>query len=124
MPISASRVRFNPSFASAPRRAIIWGMAEQAPTQALARLQAVVHGRVQGVSFRYYTQRQAQELGLNGYVRNRWDGTVEVVAEGPRAALDSLLSSLRRGPRAAFVTQVDVSWSPATGGFHRFEVRY
>jgi len=98
--------------------------AEQTPTQALARLQAVVRGRVQGVSFRYYTQRRAQELGLTGYVCNNWDGTVEVVAEGPRAALESLLSFLRVGPRAAFVTQVEVSWLPATGGFHRFEVRY
>jgi len=99
-------------------------MGGKGQTPALARLQAVVHGRVQGVSFRYYTQRRAQELGLSGYVRNAWDGTVQVVAEGPRPAVEALLSFLRVGPRAAFVTQVDTSWPPATGSFHRFEVRY
>jgi len=90
---------------------------------AQARLQAVVHGRVQGVSFRYYTQRLAQELRLTGYVRNLWDGSVEVVAEGHRPALDELLSCLRVGPRAAFVAQIDTEWPVPTGEFERFEVR-
>jgi acylphosphatase len=89
-----------------------------------ARLQAIVHGRVQGVSFRYYTQRRARELGLTGYVRNVWDGTVEVVAEGLRADLDELLAFVRTGPRAAFVTRVDVQWPAPSGAFDRFEVRY
>jgi len=90
----------------------------------LARLQATVHGRVQGVSFRYYTQRRASSLALTGYVRNLWDGTVEVVAEGPREALEELLAFLRVGPRAAFVTQVDTEWPGPTGAFTHFEVRY
>ena len=89
-----------------------------------ARLHAIVQGRVQGVSFRYYTRQRATELGLRGYVRNNWDGTVEVVAEGPRPALDELLLFLHRGPRAAFVTQVDVRWPTPTGEFRRFEVRH
>lgn len=89
-----------------------------------ARLHAIVHGRVQGVSFRYYTQRRARELGLTGYVHNLWDGTVQVVAEGQRAAVEELLSFLHTGPRAAFVTQVDTTWPAPTGGFRRFEVRY
>ncbi|HFD39215.1 MAG TPA: acylphosphatase [Anaerolineae bacterium] len=91
---------------------------------ATARLHAIVHGRVQGVSFRYYTRRRAGELGLSGYVRNLWDGTVEVVAEGPRPALDQLLSFLHTGPPAAIVTQVDVHWTAPTAQFDRFEVRY
>jgi acylphosphatase len=90
----------------------------------LARLQAVVHGRVQGVSFRYYTQRRAVSLELTGYVRNLWDGTVEVVAEGSRGALEELLAFLRVGPRAAFVTQVDTEWPRPTGAYSHFEVRY
>jgi acylphosphatase len=90
----------------------------------LARLQAIVHGRVQGVSFRYYTQRRADELGLTGYVRNLWNGTVEVVAEGRREVLEELLAFLHVGPRAAFVTQVDAEWPGPTGAFTRFEVRY
>ena len=89
-----------------------------------ARLHAVIHGRVQGVNFRYYTRREASSLGLVGYVRNRPDGTVEVVAEGPRLALGRLLSFLRVGPSAAFVTQVDCEWPASRGSFDRFEVRY
>jgi acylphosphatase len=88
-----------------------------------ARLQAVVHGRVQGVNFRYYTQRRAVELELTGYVRNEWDGTVFVIAEGTRPALQDLLSFLHVGPRSAFVSQVDVQWHAPTGEFDRFEVR-
>ena len=89
-----------------------------------ARLRAVVHGRVQGVSFRYYTQRKASSLGLSGYVRNERDRTVRIVAEGPRPAVDELLSFLRVGPRAAFVTQVEFDWSAPQGFLDRFEVRY
>lgn len=93
-------------------------------TFAEARLRAVVHGRVQGVSFRHYTQLKATSLGLSGYVRNERDRTVRVVAEGPRPAVDELLSFLRVGPRAAFVTQVDADWSVPQGFLDRFEVRY
>ncbi len=89
-----------------------------------ARLHATVHGRVQGVSFRYYTWHRAQELGLAGYVRNLWDGSVEVVAEGPRARLEELLAFLHVGPRSAHVTHVDTRWPLPTGEFSRFEVRY
>lgn len=90
----------------------------------LYRLQAAVHGRVQGVSFRYYTRRRAAELELSGYVRNTWDGSVEVVAEGERARLEDLLAFLWVGPRAAVVTGVDVQWVTPTNAFDRFEVRY
>lgn len=90
----------------------------------LVRLEAIVHGRVQGVSFRYYTQRRARELGLTGYVRNVWDGTVQVVAEGKRSAVEELLAFLYSGPRAAFVTEVDTQWPAPTKAFDRFEVRY
>ncbi len=89
-----------------------------------ARLDATIHGRVQGVSFRYYTVHRARGLNLTGYVRNQPDGTVEVVAEGRRARLEELLSFLRMGPRAAFVTEVDLSWPEPSGCFDRFEVRY
>jgi acylphosphatase len=89
-----------------------------------ACLRAIVDGRVQGVNFRYYTRRRATELGLTGYVRNLWDGTVEAVAEGSRPKVEELLTFLRVGPRSAFVTRVDTEWSAATGEFDRFEVRY
>ena len=87
-------------------------------------LHATIRGRVQGVSFRYYTARRARDLDLTGYVRNNPDGTVEVVAEGQRARVEELLSFLRMGPRAAIVTDVDLSWPEPAGRFDRFEVRY
>jgi acylphosphatase len=89
-----------------------------------ARLHATVQGRVQGVSFRYYTQKRANELGLTGYVRNLPNGSVEVVAVGPRGDLEELLSFLHVGPRAAYVIQVDVRWSEPDQHFERFGVRY
>ena len=88
------------------------------------RLHAIVHGRVQGVNFRYYTQLRAQELGVTGYVLNKWDGTVEVVAEGEREVVEKLLEFLKVGPRAAWVRRVDRQWQDPTGQFKYFEVRY
>ncbi len=92
--------------------------------QSEVRLQAIVHGRVQGVNFRYYTRRRACELGLTGYVRNLWDRTVEVVVEGRRTEVQALQAFLNVGPRSAAVTQVETSWPAPTGEFDRFEVRY
>jgi acylphosphatase len=88
------------------------------------QLFAIVRGQVQGVNFRSSTQAQAKRLGLLGWVGNRPDGAVEVVAEGPRAALEQLLSFLQRGPRAAVVSQVEPAWRPATQSFKQFEVRW
>ena len=89
-----------------------------------ARLHAVVHGHVQGVNFRYYTVQNAQRLGLTGWVANRWNGTVETVAEGRREALGEFQNFLHRGSPSAMVQQVDVTWETATGEFRRFGVRY
>jgi acylphosphatase len=84
------------------------------------QLRAVVSGRVQGVSFRYYTEQRARQLGLVGHVRNLPDGTVEVVAEGDRRALQSLLLWLHRGPRMAIVEEVRETWGEPTGRYRRF----
>ena len=67
----------------------------------------IVNGRVQGVGFRWFVMREAARLDLAGYVRNLPDGTVEVVAQGPAAALISLESALSHGPPAARVSSVD-----------------
>jgi acylphosphatase len=99
-------------------------MSDPLPDVKVSRLRATVHGRVQGVAFRHHTQRRAAALGLGGHVQNLWDGNVEVVAEGRRPALEELLLFLRVGPRGALVTQVDVEWSPPTGVFVQFEVRF
>ncbi|HLV34186.1 MAG TPA: acylphosphatase [Spirillospora sp.] len=88
------------------------------------QLQAVVHGRVQGVSFRHYTMMQARNLGLTGWVRNEPDGTVRTVAEGEKDKLDTFLDWLHIGPPAAQVTRVEANWYPATDEFVDFDVRY
>jgi acylphosphatase len=87
------------------------------------RLHAVVSGFVQGVGFRAYVLEHAIELNLTGWVRNTYEGDVEVTAEGPRRALEDLYNFLRRGPRGAFVSEVSQEWSQAEGEFTRFEVR-
>ena len=87
------------------------------------RLHAIIHGRVQGVGFRAFVVENGLSLGANGWARNKWNGTVEVVAEGDRQLLERLLAVLRRGPRMANVTQVDLDWQSPTGEFTSFSVR-
>lgn len=92
-------------------------------TDTLVRLHATVEGRVQGVGYRAFVEQNAYALGLKGWVRNRWNGTVEVLAEGERPGLEKLLAALQRGPRSADVTHVQIEWLPATREFSRFSVR-
>ncbi len=91
---------------------------------AFERLHAVVEGDVQGVGYRVFVIRTAGPLALRGWVRNRFDGSVEVLAEGERASLETLLRDLRAGPRAATVRDVRVEWLPATMEYSDFRVRY
>jgi acylphosphatase len=88
-----------------------------------ARLDAVVHGRVQGVGFRFFVLRAAAELPIDGWVSNEGDGSVRCVAEGPRADLDRLLQALREGPPGADVTNVTQQWSDPTGRMAGFTIR-
>jgi acylphosphatase len=99
-----------------------FGMAPEHIT--MERLHAVVHGDVQGVGFRYFVQRKANQLGLSGWVRNNGDGTVEVVAEGERRDLEQLKRALDEGPRLARVDRVDAQWSSATGGLDQFDLAF
>jgi acylphosphatase len=89
----------------------------------LQQLHAQIEGRVQGVGFRYFVQQSATRLGVTGWVRNRWNGTVEVVAEGDRTQLDQLVARLNRGPTGSLVQKVDVSWAEASQKFSRFRIR-
>ncbi|MEQ8676142.1 MAG: acylphosphatase [Aggregatilineales bacterium] len=90
----------------------------------MQRLHAIISGRVQGVSFRYTTQQEAQKLGISGWVRNRPERTVEVTAEGERDKLDALLAFLYHGPPAAKVENVQATWSDGTGEFDDFQITY
>ena len=88
------------------------------------RLHAVVTGRVQGVGFRYFVQQKAAKLDITGWVSNRWDGSVELIAEGSHLSLQALLKNLYRGPSSAIVKDVDFAWQTATGEFRSFRVKF
>lgn len=94
-----------------------------AEVQGQRRLHAIVRGRVQAVGYRATTLDEARRLGLAGWVRNRADGTVEVVAEGPPAKLHLLLSFLQRGPLGARVASVAEAWAEVQGAPMPFQVR-
>ena len=87
------------------------------------RLHAVIHGRVQGVGFRAFTISSAARLNLTGWVRNRFNGTVETIAEGSQIALETFLNDLRRGPGPSNVTNIDSDWQSPTGEFFDFRPR-
>lgn len=89
---------------------------------ALVTLHLVIHGRVQGVFFRDSMRREAQRLGVAGWVRNCSDGSVEAVVHGPGAAVDAIVRWSHRGPPHAEVSQVVTE--PAEGVFHGFEILY
>lgn len=93
-------------------------------TTTSVRLEITVTGRVQGVNFRSYTQQQARNLGLTGWVANHTDGTVRVVAEGDEIALEALLAFLNQGSPMARVDSVESQRLPATGAFDQFRIQF
>ena len=88
----------------------------------MARLEATVHGLVQGVLFRYHAQLRARELGLTGCIENRADGSVRAIAEGDRESLERLLQWLHEGPNLAIVSHVESYWGEPTHSFTGFEI--
>jgi acylphosphatase len=82
----------------------------------------VVRGRVQGVGFRWFVEREAHVLGIAGWVRNNADGAVEVLAQGTREQLSALSARLHEGPRAARVDQVQESEVNLTQGMKTFRI--
>lgn len=88
------------------------------------RLEAAVFGRVQMVMYRDFAQRKARGLKLRGEVQNLTDGTVRVVAEGPRGSLETYLNKLRKGPLLARVENVAPVWKEATGEYTDFDIIY
>jgi acylphosphatase len=84
----------------------------------------IVEGLVQGVGYRWYAAQRAQALGLRGFVRNLYDGTVEVEAAGDRPILEDLIRELKVGPRSARVTNLKIEWGlPGNAPDSQFEIR-
>lgn len=86
------------------------------------RIHLVIRGQVQGVYFRASAQREARQLGLTGWVRNRPDGAVEIVAEGEEDQVKDLLNWSQRGPSTARVDNVETRWRSYTGEFAEFKI--
>lgn len=87
------------------------------------RMCAWMVGHVHGVGFRHFVFREARALGLTGWVANRADGSVEVLAEGPSEALDQLAEKLGSGPAASSVRGCHAVRQSATGEFETFDMR-
>ena len=88
----------------------------------LKQVHLFVRGRVQGVYFRASAQREARRLGLTGWVKNRVDGAVEVLAEGEEEEIKELIGWANRGPGSARVDNVDVRWRSFTGDYPDFRI--
>ena len=86
------------------------------------RVNLVVKGRVQGVFFRAATQRECRRLGITGWVKNRNDGSVEILAEGEEEGLKDLIAWAGHGPTAARVEGVDTRWRGFVGDFSDFRI--
>ena len=85
---------------------------------------ATVHGMVQGVGFRFFVERIADQIGVTGYVRNVSDGTVEVIASGSDEQLKELIDRIREGPSVARVTSVDLRWLDGPIEHKSFSIRF
>jgi acylphosphatase len=94
-----------------------------ADRQRFCRVTVHYSGSVQGVGFRYTTQRQADRFEVTGYVRNLPDGRVEVVAEGQRAEIENFLAAVQEAT-AGYITDREVTESPGTGQYKRFSIAY
>jgi acylphosphatase len=87
------------------------------------RIQARIHGRVQGVGYRYFVKECADRTNLYGWVRNRFDGTVELIAEGDKSDLLYFINLLYKGPLHSNVSEVNVDWKSPTKEYTYFSIR-
>ncbi|MCM8821082.1 MAG: acylphosphatase [Candidatus Omnitrophica bacterium] len=90
----------------------------------MKRVHIVISGRVQGVGFRFYTRDIALETGVKGWVKNKYDGTVEVVAEGKQEEIDKFLKKLKEGYLGRNISRTEEREEPYTGEFTSFEITF
>ena len=84
----------------------------------------IVSGRVQGVGFRWFVSRQARLRGLCGWVKNLPTGQVEILAEGERGLIETLVADLKIGNRVSHVTDIRLEWRPYSGFYHEFDITF
>jgi acylphosphatase len=84
----------------------------------------IIHGKVQGVGYRFFATRVARRLGLKGSIQNQRDGTVEAIVEGEKKAIDDWIDQLKEGPRYAEVTKIDQETKEFTGRLGDFDVKF
>ena len=89
-----------------------------------ARAHLFIEGRVQGVCYRAFTRDIAYTLGLNGWVRNLFDGRVEAVFEGKREFIEKTIQECYSGPPGARVTNIEVKWEEFKGDLRGFTIKY
>jgi acylphosphatase len=85
-------------------------------------LHILVEGHVQGVGFRYFVLDKAENLGVNGWVRNRYDGSVEILAEGQQTLLQNLLDAVHLGPSCSMVLNVKEQWQEGSHLYSQFSI--
>ncbi len=90
----------------------------------MKRAEILVNGLVQGVGFRYFVVRRAEELGLKGYTKNLFSGEVYTIVEGERFMIEDFYNKIKIGPVHANVKNASIKWSESKNEFTRFEVRY
>ena len=83
-----------------------------------------IHGKVQGVGYRFFATRVARRLGLKGTIQNNREGTVDAVVEGEKSAIDDWIEELKEGPRYAEVTKIDQERKDFTGRLGDFDVKF
>jgi len=83
----------------------------------------VVEGLVQGVGFRWFVARKAEGLGLRGYVKNLYNGNVEIEVAGERSLVEELIKEVKTGPRSAQVTNLKIEWQQPADHYSHFEIR-
>ena len=89
-----------------------------------AQAHLLIEGRVQGVFYRAFTRNLAAKLGLNGWVRNLYDGRVEAVMEGKRELIEQAIGECWKGPAGSSVRNIDIQWEDPPEEYEGFEVRY
>ncbi len=89
-----------------------------------ARAHLFIEGRVQGVFYRAFTREVAARLGLNGWVRNLFDGRVETLFEGNKEQIEQAIKACKKGPPGSLVSNIDFTWEEYSGEYKGFEIKY